>query len=67
MHVIEKIGETAGRIWRTLYEEGQLRVSTLKKQLDAPEPIIYMALGWLAREEKLDMEAEGRTYRVRLR
>lgn len=63
----EKIGEMAGRIWRTLDEEGQLRISTLKKQLDAPEAIIYMALGWLAREDKLEMEAEGRTYKIRLR
>lgn len=65
--VIQRIGEMAGRIWRTLDEEGELRVSTLKRQLDAPDALVYMALGWLAREDKLEMESQGRTYVVRLK
>jgi hypothetical protein len=65
--VIQHIGEMAGRIWRTLDEEGELRVSTLKRQLDAPDALVYMALGWLAREDKLEMEPQGRTYVVRLK
>ncbi len=63
----ERIGETAGRIWRTLDEEGKLRVSTLKRQVGAPDAIVYMALGWLAREDKLEVEPQGRTYVVRLK
>lgn len=65
--VIQRIGETAGRIWHTLDEEGELRISTLKRQVDAPEPIVYMALGWLAREDKLEVEPQGRTFVVRLK
>ncbi|MCL6565979.1 MAG: winged helix-turn-helix domain-containing protein [Acidobacteriia bacterium] len=65
--VIQQIGETAGRIWHTLDEEGELRVSTLKRQVDVPEPIVYMALGWLAREDKLEVKPQGRTFVVRLK
>ncbi|MCL6481001.1 MAG: winged helix-turn-helix domain-containing protein [Firmicutes bacterium] len=65
--VIQQIGETAGRIWHTLDEKGELRVSILKRQVDVPEPILYMALGWLAREDKLAVEPRGRTFVVRLK
>ena len=61
------IGETAGHIWHTLEEEGPLRVTALAKQVDAPQPVFYMALGWLAREGKVVIEPEGRSYRVSLK
>lgn len=64
---IEQIGELAGRIWRTLDEEGELKVTSLKKQLEAPDAQVYLALGWLAREGKLEMKPAGRSWLVRLR
>jgi hypothetical protein len=65
--MIAKIGETAGRVWRTLDEEGELRLAALKKQIDVSDALLYMAVGWLAREDKLEVEAEGRSYRLRLK
>ncbi len=65
--LIHEIGEAAGNIWHTLDEEGPLRLAALKKQIDASDPVLYMALGWLAREDKVQIEAEGRTYRVQLK
>ena len=62
-----KIGETAGHIWHTLEEEGSLGLAALKKQIDAPDPILHMALGWLAREDKIAIIAEGRGFRVQLK
>ena len=64
--IIHKIGETAGRIWRTLDQQGQLRIPALKKQVPVPDSMLYLALGWLAREEKVGIEPDGRSYRVRL-
>lgn len=61
-----EIGEAAGNIWHTLDEEGPLRLTALKKQIEASDPVLYMALGWLAREDKIQIEADGRTYRVQL-
>ena len=62
-----QIGETAGHIWHTLEEEGPLRIAALKNQLEVPELIVHMALGWLAREDKIVFESDGRAYRVRLK
>lgn len=64
---MEQIGELAGRIWHTLDEEGELRVATLKKQLEAPDSQLYLALGWLAREDKIALTPAGRSWRVRLK
>ena len=65
--LINQIGEAAGHIWHTLDEEGPLRLTALKNQMEAPEFIVHMALGWLAREDKIAFESDGRTYRVRLK
>lgn len=63
----QQIGETAGRVWQALEQQGELRLSVLKKQVQAPDSLLYMALGWLAREDKLELTPDGRSLRVRLR
>ena len=65
--LINQVGEVAGNIWHTLDEEGPLSITALKKQIEAPDAVFYMALGWLAREDKLNIEPEGRSYRVQLK
>ena len=65
--LINQVGEAAGNIWHTLDEEGPLSITALKKQIEAPDAVFYMALGWLAREDKLNIEPEGRSYRVQLK
>ena len=65
--LINQIGEAAGSIWHTLDEEGSLSITALKKQIEVPDAVFYMALGWLAREDKVDIEPEGSSYRVQLR
>jgi predicted transcriptional regulator len=47
------IGETAGEIWRLLEREGPLSVSALAKKITQPQNMVYMGIGWLAREGKL--------------
>jgi len=65
--MITQIGQTAGVIWQILDEEGPVSLTALKKQVKAPEVMVYMALGWLAREDKLQFTPQGRSYSVRLR
>lgn len=62
----DQIGETAGQIWRTLSKGGPLRLAALKKQVDATDFILHLALGWLAREGKIEFTPEGRSYRLKL-
>lgn len=57
---IVQIGETAGVIWHILDDSGPLSLAQLSKRVDAPRDIVMQAVGWLAREEKIEIEETGR-------
>ena len=61
-----QIGETAGEIWHKLDNEGPLSYSRLVKDLDRPRDMVMQALGWLAREEKVDIHETSRGRQVSL-
>ncbi len=56
----EKAGELAGKVWEALHEVGELTGKDLKKATKIrADKDLYLALGWLLREDKLVMaEAE---------
>jgi len=57
-----KIGEMAGKVWKVLGEK-EVAVSTLPQILKEKGEIVYQALGWLAREDKIDFRSkEGKTF-----
>jgi hypothetical protein len=57
----------AGIIWRYLDEHGETTLSTLRRTTKLSEGLLLMAIGWLAREEKLGIRKEGRTVKVSLK
>ncbi len=58
----QKIGENAGRVWNAL-QEGGLGLKGLKKATKLKNEDLYLALGWLAREDKLALcEQEGELF-----
>lgn len=61
------IGHTAGIIWRHLSERGESSLSKLKQETKVSDQILFMAVGWLAREGKLEITRDGRSVMVRLR
>jgi hypothetical protein len=63
----EMIGDMAGDVWRVLSERGAQTLAGLKKSLEAPDDQVMLAVGWLAREDKLSFETNGRTITVALR
>ncbi len=63
----ELIGHTAGEIWHTLATGGGQTLAALKKSADAPPELVLAAVGWLAREGKLEFNASGRSLKVSLR
>jgi hypothetical protein len=63
----EMVGQMAGDVWRVLAERGGQTLAGLKKSLDAPDDQVMLAVGWLAREDKLSFETNGRTITVSLR
>ncbi len=63
---VQQIGETAGEVWQLLNTSGPLSMTQLIKQVDAPRDVVMQAVGWLAREDKLRIEEEGRRKTVDL-
>jgi len=62
----DEIGNAAGVVWEFLDQHGDTALVTLKERTGLSEGILFMALGWLAREEKVNLLKEGRTIRVSL-
>jgi hypothetical protein len=65
--VTDQIGETAGVVWHYLNDHGTTSLAKLVKELEPQRDLVMQAVGWLAREDKLALEDEGRTRVVRLR
>jgi Mn-dependent DtxR family transcriptional regulator len=57
--MIEQVGSTAGRIWDILQREDELTISQLPKALKQKDSLVYQALGWLAREGKIEYRTQG--------
>ncbi len=62
-----QIGETAGVVWHKLSEGGPMTLAQLAKEVDAPRDTVMQAVGWLAREGKVEIEDNGRKRLVTLR
>ena len=67
MCAISQIGETAGQIWTLLSDKGPLTIAKLVKQIGGPRDTIMQGLGWLAREDKIHIDDDGRNRTVSLR
>ena len=58
-----KIGEMAGKIWKSLGEKEEVPVSRLPQILKEKGEIVYQALGCLAKEGKVEFhEKEGNSF-----
>ena len=62
----DKIGDAAGAVWRVLNENDKVELSALPKLLKQKETMAYQAVGWLAREDKIQYHTEGRSTFVTL-
>lgn len=54
--MIEKIGINAGKVWAQLDETGRQNAKDVKKATKLTDKDLYAALGWLAREGKIELE-----------
>lgn len=62
-----QVGEAAGKVWHALSEQGPLTLAELKKKLNGSSEMVGLAIGWLAREDKVAILPEKKTLRVELR
>jgi hypothetical protein len=67
MEINPQVGETAGKIWHLLNEHGPQTFPQLRKKLDGSGEIVGFALGWLAREDKVDITQDKKTLTVALK
>ena len=63
----EEIGTVAGKIWHILDARGELTLAALKEKVDAKAPYFDWAVGWLAREDKIEITRDKRSMRIRLK
>jgi transcription initiation factor IIE alpha subunit len=62
----ENIGINAGSVWNVLNEKGEMDVKALKKSAKLSEKDLNMALGWLAREGKIEFNETEESLSVHL-
>jgi hypothetical protein len=63
----EEIGRIAGEIWHLLKDRDEMSLSGVVMALNTSQSTAYMALGWLAREDKLEFVKKRRGIVVRLK
>jgi len=64
----EKIGITAGQVWEYLYNNhGPVTAIKLKSALGISNSTLYLALGWLAREDKLEIAESDHSFKISLK
>lgn len=64
----QEIGFSAGQIYNYLTEnEGQATFTKIKKDLDLKSNFAELGLGWLAREDKIELAKSGNSLKIKLR
>ncbi len=64
--MINEIGESAGRVWQYLNDRGPATAREINKALKLDEALLYIAIGWLAREDKLVFSGQGKALKISL-
>ena len=62
-----EIGYLAGEIWHYLDEHGETSTLKLRSNLKISQSLLFLALGWLCREDQVQIAWEDRGYRVSLK
>ncbi len=60
------IGETAGKIYKTLEQKGEITLTKLLKEVGVDEALLNQAIGWLARENNINFSRIGQRVKVSL-
>ncbi len=63
----EEIGVAAGTIWQCLNEHGAQSLAKLKRETKLSDHLLLMAVGWLAREAKVNVVRSKQTLNLSLK
>jgi len=62
-----QVGEAAGCIWHVLSAEGPHTLAQLEKKVPGNGELVPLAVGWLAREDKIELVVEKKSFRIQLK
>ncbi|MCL2485368.1 MAG: winged helix-turn-helix domain-containing protein [Endomicrobia bacterium] len=65
--ITDRVGYAAGEIWRYLSENGESTPIKIKANLGLSNTMLYLALGWLAREDKVNIVQFEYSYKISLK
>lgn len=63
----EAIGEAAGKVWHYLNENGEASVTKVANETGLGKNEVQRAIGWLLKEDKLNIEMIGRAETLSLK
>ncbi len=58
---VEQIGEAAGLVWQVLDREGTMSLARLARETGVSRDLAMQAVGWLAREGKIEIQEKRRS------
>jgi predicted RNA-binding protein (virulence factor B family) len=61
MNLTTSIGNSAGKVWKYLDTNGASSANKIANGTHLSKNDVQRAIGWLAREEKISIEQQGRT------
>ncbi len=64
---LQQIGETSGAVWQALHENGSQSLAKLVERVGGNRDVVMQAIGWLAREGKIEIAETKRGRIVSLR
>lgn len=62
-----EIGQVAGKIWQALQGKEDMTPTNLKKATGADDKLLWLALGWLAREDNIAIAKNKSSYKINLK
>lgn len=65
--MVTRIGIIAGEIWHLLEKRDKVSVDDILESIDSSKELIFMSIGWLAREGHIVLEGETPNHMVSLR
>jgi hypothetical protein len=67
MDLNTQVGETAGKVWHALASARAADAGPTQEEAQRAGELLGFGLGWLAREDKIEIVPEKKSFRVRLK
>ncbi len=62
-----EVGATGWKVWLLIYNEGPQALVELRRKVNEPSELLNLAVGWSAREDKVEIVRQRKGLRIELR